>query len=205
MLTIACCFWDINANTFQHSKCYDESWVDKLYRGFARNLTKPFHFVCFTERPRTFCDGVEQRLLRTDPPDCGCLIEPFQIEGPLIVVGLDTVIVGNIDHLAEYCERADRVALPRDPYVPGRSINAVALVPPNHTHVFADWRGENDMAWLRTYPWNPIDDLWPGHVVSLKFHDVRRQGLQKARVVYFHGKPKMHDLTKLDWIKEHWR
>ncbi len=37
------------------------------------------------------------------------MIEPFQLEGPLIVVGLDTVVVGNIDALADWCETDQEV------------------------------------------------------------------------------------------------
>lgn len=205
MLTIATCLWDANEKTPPNSRCFDETWVDKLFRGFKRNLTLPFRFVCFVDRPREFSEPIQQMKLARDPPDFGCLIEPFGIGGPLLVAGLDTIIVGNVDELARYCHHGTRVALPRDPYQPERSINAIALVPPGWTNIRTEWRGENDMEWLRRHPWQPIDDLWPGQVLSLKFHQVRTRGLQGARIVYFHGRPKPHELSAFQFVREHWR
>lgn len=205
MLHVACCLWDANDRTFENSRCFDEGWVEKLYRGFKRNLSLPFRFVCFTDRTRTFAENIGQELLVRNPPDYGSYIEPFKLNEPTIIVGLDTIIVANIDSLANYCLHRQLIALPRDPYRPERSINASALVPKGHRHVYDNWRGENDMEWLRTFPWVAIDDLWPGKVVSLKAADVRRKGLQKASIVYMHGRPKAHELMHLDWVKEHWR
>lgn len=205
MLHVATMLWDANEKSQSFSRCYDESWVDKLYRGFKRNLTQPFRFVVFTDRARKFCDGIDQERLATKDPSYGCCIEPFRLNEPSIIVGLDTIIVRNIDHFADYCLSEGRLALPRDPYAPERSINGVALVPAGNRHIYDDWRGENDMEWLRQQPTTFIDDLWPGQVVSLKAHDVRRKGLQDARIVYFHGDPKPPSLLHLDWVKEHWR
>jgi hypothetical protein len=123
----------------------------------------------------------------------------------MILTGLDTVIVGNLDHFADYCMTADKIALPRDPYQPERSINGVALVPAGHRRIWDEWRGENDMEWLRQHETAFIDDMWPRQVLSLKFHKVRDLGLQGARIIYFHGRPKMQELGHLDWIKANWR
>lgn len=204
MLHVATCLWQANAKSLSFSRCYDESWVEKLYRGFARNLTRPFRFVCFTDRPRAFCEPVIQKPLLSQDPDYGCFIEPFRLDVPMILVGLDTIVVGNIDHLADYCLDQTMIALPRDPYRPERSINGVALIPAGNVAIYHGWRGENDMEWLRRFPNVWIDDLFPGEVLSLKAHDVRRKGLQGAKIVYFHGEPKPTALTHLDWVKRNW-
>lgn len=204
MLHVATCFWTANEHSQPFSRCYTEEWVSKLYRGFKRNLSLRFRFVVFTDKERKFCAGVEQERLTSPTPDYGSFTEPYRLNEPMILVGLDTVIVGNLDHFWNYCFTADKIALCRDPYQPERSINGVALVPAGQRHIWDNWRGENDMEWLRQHEWTPIDDLWPGHCLSLKFHDVRRKGLQGARIIYFHGKPKMHDLPELPWIREHW-
>jgi hypothetical protein len=204
VLICATCLWDENESTKSFSRGYSELWVEKLYRGFKRNLTVPFRFVVFTDRRRKFAEPVEQEFLAAKMPNYGSFIEPFRLNLPMILVGLDTIIVGNIDHYADYCKRGDLLALPRDPYFPERSINGVALVPSGHRNIHTFWKGENDMEWLRRFPWRPIDVLFPGEVLSLKFHDVRRKGLQRAKIVYFHGLPKPTTLTHLDWVKEHW-
>jgi hypothetical protein len=161
--------------------------------------------VCFSDRPRTFKEDIHQQPLVSKELDYGCFTEPYKLNEPMILVGLDTVIVRNIDRMAEYCLTGDKIALPRDPYQPDRSINGVALVPKGHRKVFDDWRGENDMEWLRTFPWQPIDEIFAGQVLSLKAHRIRDIGIGEARVIYCHGKPKMQDLTHLDWVKTHWR
>lgn len=204
MLRVATCLWDANKHSQDFSRCYSEEWVDKLYRGFARNLTAPFEFVLFSDRPRKFKEPIKQLPLVSKRLDYGSFTEPYKLNEPMILVGLDTIIVRNIDHMAEYCLKADKIALPRDPYKPERSINGVALVPAGHRKVFDDWRGENDMEWLRKFPWQPIDDEFPGQVLSCKAHRLRDIGIGESRIVYFHGRPKPQDLTHLDWVRNNW-
>lgn len=205
VLVVATCLWDANEHSQPFSRCYDESWVEKLYRGFKRNLSLRFRFVLFTDRDREFSEPIEQRRLTEVIPDYGSFTEPYRLNEPMILVGLDTVIVGNLDHFWNYCFTAEKIALPRDPYQPSRSINGVGLVPAGHRAIWDNWRGENDMEWLRQHDTVFIDDMWPGHCLSLKAYDVRRRGLQGARIVYLHGNPKQPDLMHLDWMKEHWR
>lgn len=201
MLHIACCLWDANDKSRAFSLCYDESWVERLYRGFARNLNVEFRFVCFTDRERKFRENIGQEFLQSRQPDYGCLIEPFRLNEPSIIVGLDTVIVGSIGHIAAHCLTSTRLALPR---ISGISNNGFVLVPAGHRSIFDEWSGENDMEWLRAQPHDAIDDRWPGQVVSYKLH-VRPKGLGDARVVYFHGEPKPPALMHLDWVRESWR
>ena len=207
-LAVACCLWQANDQSQPFSRCYDETWVEKLYRACRRNLTVPFEFVVFTDHMRSFDEGgIWQSRLARRPPNYGSLIEPFKLHEPTIIFGLDTVIVGNIDHMAEYCMTRTLVAQPRDPYKLERSINPVVLKPAGYTDVYEHWHGENDMDHLRRMcAFEPIDDLWPGQVLSLKAHRVRDTGLPPAaRIVYFHGTPKPHEVAHLPWIREHWR
>lgn len=206
MLTVVVPLWDANRKSFDFSRCYDESWVEKLYRGFTRNLTAPFRFVCFTDRPRAFAHPeIEQERFKATEPTYRDGIEIYRIDGPLLVLGLDTVIVGNIDHLAEWVETTSLLGLPRDPYKPARACNGIALAPADHRRIYDDWNGDSDdMETLRRHPHVFTDDLWPGQVVSYKGH-VMKDGLGDARIVYFHGVPKAHRLGDLDWVARHWR
>lgn len=205
MLTVATCYWDALPDTPPNSRCFTPEWVDRLARNVRRHLTRPHRFIVFVDRVRHFTEAVQQLKLSRQPAGFHSMIEPFRIEGPLIVMGLDTVIVGNIDHMADWCEKPGTIGLPTDPYEHERTINGVALVPPGNRRIYDAWRGENDMVWLRNFPARRIDDEFPGQVVSLKFDDVRRKGLQNARIVYMHGRPKQHELTHLDWVRENWR
>ncbi|MGD9880466.1 MAG: hypothetical protein AB7F22_10575 [Reyranella sp.] len=206
MLTVVAPLWDANAESFGFSRCYNEAWVERLYRGFARNLTRPFRFVCFTDRLRTFAHPeIGQERFAAAAPTYRDGVELYRLSGPLLVLGLDTVIVGNIDHLADWCETTDRLGLPRDPFNPGRACNGIALAPREHGHVLADWDGEDDMAAVRKHPHVYIDDLWPGQVISFKGAGQPEALGPDVRIVYFHGRPKPHDLTHLAWVREAWR
>jgi hypothetical protein len=206
LLRVVTCLWQPNQHSLPGSLCYTDEWVDKLYRGFRRNLSLRFEFVLFTDKYRRFQEPIRQEILSNKEPDYGSFTEPYRLNEPMILVGLDSVIVGNIDHFWNYCFTADKIALCRDPYKLERSINGIALVPAGFRWIWDTWQGENDMEWLRQHAEHTvfIDDIWLGHCLSLKAHDVRAKGLQGARVIYFHGVPKPHKLGHLGWIREHW-
>lgn len=203
MLTIATLLWDPNVKSKDFSQCYDESWVDKLYWGFHRNYSKEFRFVLFTDRPRLLGNYVEQEAISVSKPDYSTCIEPYKLNEPMILVGLDTVITGDISPLADYCMTQKDIALPRDPYRPNIACNGVALVPAGNARIAEEHNGENDMEWVRKFPHKFLDDEFPGMVKSYKGH-VEKTGLRDARIVYFHGQKKPHQLQHLDWVKKHW-
>lgn len=209
MLHIACCLWDANKHSQSFSIMYDESWVEKLYRGFRRNLTKPFRFVCFTDRERGFAhDEIEQERLATADPHYGCLIEPFRLNEPTIICGLDMVIVLNIDHFAAYCETAETVALPGHPTNKKKFgfINPVVFAPKGFRWLYDEWRGENDMKYLQDRGFTDTNDLWPGQLLSLKLNAVPHgtHPPAGARIIYMHGRSKPHELSHVGWIRDHW-
>jgi hypothetical protein len=207
LIVIATCLWAPNKHSLPFSRHYTETDVEKLYRGFERNLTVPFRFICWTDRTRQFAEPIEQRQIK-GVPNYGTMIQPFEMNEPMIIVGLDTIVVGNCDHLAEYALSAERLAVPRDPFYPQTVCNGVALVPTGHAWVSHDKAEDNDMDWIRTI-WkrgqaDVIDDLFPGQVVSYK-GEVKKHGLtDETRIVYFHGQDKPHELPHVGWIARHW-
>jgi hypothetical protein len=208
MLHVACCLWDPNHNSHNFSLCYDETWVEKLYRGFKRNLTWPFRFVVFTDRRRHFKEvEIRQERLATTEPDYGCLIEPFKLDEPTIICGIDMVVVSNVDHFADYCMTGSKIALPAHPTKRDYGfINPVAFVPKGNRAIYDDWRGENDMEWLRKRDCNDACAMWPGQILSLKLNNVSLGSSppRDARIIYMHGKKKPHELTGCRWIRNHW-
>jgi hypothetical protein len=204
MLIVATCFWDPTPESMEFSRCYSEAWVEKLYRGFKRNLTKPFRFVCFVDRERKFKEPIEQMPLEHRPIGYGSCIEPFKLNEPMIFCGLDTVIVGNCDKFANYCLEGRRIALPKHPFEE-LSINGVVLCPAGQRHIFDDWRGENDMEWMRQFPHDRLDEIWPGKIISYRGHvRGRPASLNKARIIYFHGRAKAHELPHESFVRQHW-
>ena len=183
---------------------YTEEWVEKLYRGFARNLTQPFKFVCYTDRPRNFAEPIHERRLKSPEPTYADCVQPYEMGEPMILVGLDTIVCGNIDHLADYCLNSDVLALPRDPYRPQQACNGVALVPAGHDWVWTEWdRRSDDMTRCRQVEHVLLDDLFPGQVQSFK-GAVKAGGVGDTRVCYFHGKEKAHELPTGHPLLAHW-
>lgn len=206
MITVATLLWDANKNSLPFSRHYTTEDVEKLYRGFARNLTAPFRFVCFTERPRKFTeDAIEQESLAASEPNYSSCIEPYRLGSPMILVGLDTIVVGNCDALARYCETGTQLAVPRDPFFPDKVCNGVALVPAGHEWVWRTFDGKmTDMEWIRKRDVAVIDDLFPLAVSSYKGR-IRKHGLDdETAIVYFHGDLKPHELGHVGWIAKHW-
>lgn len=204
MLTVCTLLWQPNAASRSFSTMYDEGWVEKLHRGFRRNLTIPFRFICFTDRRRKFAEpDIEQERIRAESPDYSTCIEPYRLGVPMVLVGLDTVVVGNCDKLAEYCLSASRPAFPVDPYRPQQVCNGVGLVPAGWQIVATSHRGENDMEWVRSFPHERIDSLFPGQVQSYK-GAVKKRGLGDTRICFFHGQEKPYQLSHVQFVQEHW-
>lgn len=209
MINIACAFWDANKLSKQFSRHYTEADVCALYRGFQKHLSVPFRFICWSEKERDYAEpAIEQRRLADERPSYGSLTQCYELNEPTIMVGLDTIIVGNCDHLAAYCVGAEKPAVPIDPFKPETVCNGVSLVPGGNAWLWAEWPGNNDMDWIRDN-WkaariDTIDRHFPGQVVSYKA-EVRERGLaDETRIVYFHGQLKPHELPHVGWIARHW-
>ena len=85
---------------------YGAEYVNRLYNMVARNTTLPFKFVCFTDNTNGLLPEIESRPLpEMDlPPDkergwrkLSLFRKDVGLEGRVLFLDLDTVIVGNID------------------------------------------------------------------------------------------------------------
>ena len=207
MLNIATLLWKANSKSHGFSSVYDESWVTKLHQGFARNLTVPFRLCLFVDHYRQLDVDATQYMLRRQPITYGSCMEVYRLNEPMIVVGLDTIIVRNIDHWAKYAldPQSEKVLVPMDPYRPDRFCNGVQIVPAGFGDFYDAWNGENDMDFIRrARDVADIDSVFPGQAISYKVHYAPKKDLGRARVVYFHGKPKMHQIEDKELL-EHWR
>lgn len=208
VLTVACCLWDVNEHSRHFSRGYNESWADKLFAGFKRNLSDPFRFVVFTDRDRQFAPGIEQERLAMTNPHYGACIEPFKLDEPMIFVGLDTVIVGNCDRLADYALTGDVPLVPKDPFYPASPwprTNAVVVAPKGcRSQLWEGYTDQNDMTWINACETELLDEAFPGAVVSYKGR-VQHCGLERGNsIVYFHGSVKPHELPHVGWVHRHW-
>jgi hypothetical protein len=205
MINIVSLLWEANEHSHEFSRAYSNEWAAKLFNGFRRNLTVPHKFVLFTDMPRNLPKDIKQIV----QPDLGTggyadCVRPFALNEPMILLGLDSLIVGNVDKLARWClDNPGKLALPKHPYEE-YSINGVQLWGGGNPDIYGKWTGQNDMDWIRTFPHERIDELWPGKVVSYRAH-VRPDGPGKARIIYFHGRLKFNELLNDPFIKANWR
>jgi uncharacterized Rossmann fold enzyme len=128
MVTFACVLYQ-GEDVPAHSKgIFTEEWVDRLYRGIKRNCTRDFRFVCFVDRDDyEFKEPVETKKLCMPYRNMFSLLEPFREDmGRVVFMGLDTIIVGNIDWLADY---SGPFMMLRDPYFPERDCSGVMAFP----------------------------------------------------------------------------
>lgn len=197
----------------RHSRdIFTPEWADKLYRGIARNFDKPFRFVCVTDEPESaFAEPIETLGFENYRHNMWCIIECLRVTGdPVIFMGLDTIITGNITHMADL---RPRFAMLRDPYHEKRMCSGV-MVWREARDIYdrfvadqskADYTLANkpsDMRWLHQNgrPDMDLETALPGQIRSYKVHC--KDGPGDARIVYFHGVPKPHELN--DWTRDHW-
>lgn len=206
VLTVCSLLWDANGRSEAFSRAYDETWAARLFAGFRRHLTIPHRCVLYTDRPRQLPAHIDQ-VVQSDLglAGYGDCVRPYQMNAPMILVGLDTLIIGNIDKLGRWClENPGALALPKHPYNE-LSINGVQLWGGHNPAIYDDWRGENDMDWMRLQDHVRIESLWPGRVVSWKAHVREGRAPKGARIIYFHGHAKFPRLRKEPLIRKHWR
>lgn len=206
MINICTILWAPNEHSASFSH-YTEEHVEKLYRGFARNLTMPWTFHVWVDQPRkVYLWNTKFHRITNPAPDYRDCLQLYELDAPSIHVGLDTVITGNIDHLAQWCleqPSGSPVALPRDPFHWSRACTGVHLVPAGNGHIWQPDKITNDMEHMRAQPHVFIDDLFPGQVQSWKAAVKLNGKLDDTRICYFHGDDKPGQI-KEPWILEHW-
>lgn len=98
----------IHILTMKWGDLYGSDYVNRLYRGVARHLSRPHQFVCFTDDTR----GLEEGIVTYPLPELGLppgqgdtrwrklglFASPlFDLHGTALFLDLDLVIVGDLD------------------------------------------------------------------------------------------------------------
>jgi hypothetical protein len=208
-----------------HSRgIYDASWVDKLYRGVARNTMVPFRFVCLVNQPYDFEEDVTSVRLWDPEEEWMAINEIYRNDLGVergVFFGLDTIIVGNLDELLTW---SGDFGLLSDPFRHQTICNGIVSFGRAWAdRLWDDWNEDrekiratcqingspSEMAFLRQRKdpaWVLLDKTWPGRFLSYKASGLKHQEMisEEARVVYFHGKPKPHQLPEASPLLEHW-
>lgn len=201
---------------------FSKEYVLKLKGMVDRHGDGKFDFVCFTDNPELlerydYCIEFER-----DHAGWWSLPEKFRITGKAMFVGLDTVIVGSLKPFASLINKCPRKTV----YM----IKALRF-PNKSNRLFANgimlWNG--DLRWLfESYNYveaktqYPLEQDYTSARLVDGGHDIRviqsavsgiysykincLEGLpEDARIVLFHGKPRLHQLRDVRWIKENWK
>lgn len=123
-MIFACVLFKANDLVPHYGKYYNREYVEKLYRGVARNFPHPFRFVCLTDSVYCFREPIEPIPLQDPHHDWQSLMEMFKLEGRVLAMGLDTIITGDLTEIMSY---DGPLALCRDPYDSGIPCNGVML------------------------------------------------------------------------------
>jgi hypothetical protein len=223
MISFVCVLFQPQSGMPEWSEVYNPTWVDKLYRGVRRNVTFPFDFVCLTDKTYQFEEPeIRQIPLIDKQAGWGSLCEAWRPDldtDKIVVLGLDTVITGRLDHIVlTDCE----IGLLRDPYARTTVGNMVAVYSRIACQqLWSKWISLNgDQRWtdqnfLRNMVGDScirgdegflcLNDNHPGQILSYKV-DIKGKtlALPKVKIVYFHGNPKPNAIED-DWILENWK
>lgn len=192
-------------------------YVEKLHRGVRENLQN-CEFVCFTDDPEPYADGIEkrqlpERSLRGWWHKLSLFKHGVFCDGERVLfLDLDTVVTGPLDAIADF----DGEFAMLGPFFP----NVSDAFAGNQSGVMT-WRGGfgaeiwsafegcgfrdfagGDQAFINALNLNPdiLQEKFPGLIMSFK----REQGREpiSESIVCFHGLPRPHQCG--GWVKDFW-
>lgn len=221
MINVICFFWRGNDRPGWTEKQVGELYVNKLYRGVARNLSLPFTFFCFSDCYDLNLDkGIIKKALIT-PSRMGCLPKlvaynpAHEFKGRVVMMDIDLVVTGNLDEMFSY----DGYFMTRSTFIGKRqsggdiaffeagTLDWMWDLLKRRTAWLEKWTGGRERFVYRHYMHDTMDfvqDLYPGQLLSYKRNIRHIKRLPKGtRIVSCHGKPRPHEIED-EWIKEHW-
>ena len=216
----------INVVCFKWGTEFSAEYVNKLFRGIQRHSTIPLNFICYTDDPT----GVDCETRPFVEPlmhwwyIIGLFNPAHGFKEKTVYFDLDTVILQNIDHILSMDVE---FATLRDFYRPYGLQTACILWEPEWG-VFIWERLKSQYSSLLDYQTllkfdggtnrfleesvgtgptiTRIQDRFPDHCISYKVHIRDKQrpcNFDQARIVFFHGKPRPHEVTE-KWLLENW-
>jgi len=112
---------------------YDASWVEKLQRGVARNLSVPHRFVCLSDCVVP-CERIALESAGKGFWSKMQLFRPGLFSGPVLYLDLDTVICNSLDPIVERIQTQEFVMW----YEADKNI---------HSSAFMWWRQDHSWLW----------------------------------------------------------
>ena len=209
MLIFAC----VNASNYMGR---GKEYVEILHDSVVRNISYGTEgkFVCFTDDPEPYADGIEKRPLHGGLKGWYNKLYLFK-KGvfdkgdKIIFFDLDTVIVSGLDEIIKY---KGKFAMLEDFYRPNGFQSSVMMWWADFHHDiwdsyekagYPDVAG-GDQAWIEQCDpcVDKLQDLFPKCFVSYKVSAT--SGIPKdSKVVVFHGNPRPH--AAKGWVEKVWK
>lgn len=204
---------------FKWGDKYGDEYVTRLRSMFARHLSLPHAFTCYTERA---VDGVHCEPLPTDYESWWCKIGAFKpglITGPAILSDLDMVFVGSLDWVGDYLD-ADLACIENWGSKPRQGL----LYEDEISSAFMIWNGRGatdeifnrfsereirrlsphgDQAFITEVMRGRFTLIPQEWIASYKRHCRDGGPPAAASVVAFHGRPRPHEVAD-EWVKAAW-
>jgi hypothetical protein len=191
-------------------------YVTNLHRMVDEHLTLPHRVYLLTDDAAS--NYPDMRVIPSEHRGWWEKLRIFKqgmFTGRVMFLDLDTLIVGNIDHIAAY---DGHFATLHDFWRPMGLGPAVMLFAPEWADfIYGEWAAERfpmrdprgDQGWIENLNQGRmrkdvdiLQDMHPGEFVSYKTHCTK--GLPAgARVVCFHGKPRPHEVG--GWVRDYWK
>lgn len=200
---------------------YDSRYVNALARSIKDNLTIDHELVCLTDNSTGFSSDIDRVVpFKYNFPKWWGKIELFDPSvfntDQVFYMDLDTVVVGNIDHIASYdgdfCGLRDFYALHSlGSGIMGWNKNKVGHIYdrflPKSREVINNYQG-GDQVWIdeNKPSIEYLQDIYHNEIVSFKRHCMVNNHIsvpEKARIVCFHGNPRPHTINH-DILKKYW-
>jgi len=209
---------------------YSVEYVYKLYGSVKRNLTGPFNFYCLTDKPEQFNDtDIKVRLLPEGKEGWWTKLDLFQsplydIEGTVVYLDIDIVIVDSIDFLFDY--RKEESFLGTTDFIfPESHWNSSVFrfevggftqileefnkLKKNDDSTYSDsqrkYLGDQDLITKVLRPnGEHIKYSYPENKIISYKRKGRARRLPPCNIVIFHGEPNPHEV-KDNWVVSNWK
>ena len=208
-------------------------YVNRLYRGVMRNVTRPTRFIAFTDDRSGLDSGIEPREIPDIRlPASGLGGSPWRklalwsprigLDGDLLFLDLDVVVVGPLDDFFDY--EPGKLAIARDGRAKDSGNSSVMRLPAGAApHLVADFEADplgkrrlysNEQVYLCRESGLPLvfwPDAWtPGFKAMMlprfPFNWVKSVNLpERARVIVFTGHPRPHEALRGQWPARGWK
>lgn len=225
-----------NLPKFSEGAGYSIDWACRFARMVRRHHSDAEVCIVTDYPERKFPGDIETVPLIPGGQGWDYLMQMFRpevVRQKALLVGLDTVFIKPIN---EIWDREEGYIVPMDPFYgrsKGWIANAAVLVDAKHAaEVWDTWEHRDreidksyemqlfgrfcEMRWMQefTKPTAIWDEILPHRIISYKAALCQRKVMvppryappPEAKIIYFHGRPKQHELAGhgIDWFDRNW-